>query len=209
MLLAPYPPHPEHRFRHAHSMANSIISPRPRTPSRSQTNPLAPPADPPPEPPASAPRRSSFNFLRRGKSVERLHSKRSVSGGGKLSKKQAAELSPAGAQALPRQPPIIPHVVPAARLQTFGGENARPQPPPQASAPPHAFVPYPGADRAPRPSQDENARPYGVPVPEVPGAVDPYARTGRYSYASSAVSSYSGPRRVRRRKDPTPFKYDT
>ncbi|KAI9743477.1 MAG: hypothetical protein M1818_002790 [Claussenomyces sp. TS43310] len=44
-------------------------------------------------------------------------------------------------------------------------------------------------------------------------AVDPYARTesmthrGRYSYASSAVSTIgiNSPRRVRRRKDPTPF----
>lgn len=42
--------------------------------------------------------------------------------------------------------------------------------------------------------------------------VDPYARTesmthrGRYSYASSAVSTINSPRRVRRRKDPTPFK---
>lgn len=41
---------------------------------------------------------------------------------------------------------------------------------------------------------------------------DPYARTesmthrGRYSYASSAISTLNSPRRVRRRKDPTPFK---
>ena len=53
----------------------------------------------------------------------------------------------------------------------------------------------------------------GVPVPPVPnGGFDPYARTesmthrGRYSYASSAVSTINSPRRVRRRKDPTPFK---
>lgn len=52
-------------------------------------------------------------------------------------------------------------------------------------------------------------------VPPVPNGnwVDPYARTesmthrGRYSYASSAVSTVNSPRRVRRRKDPTPFKY--
>ncbi|OAA42718.1 septin [Metarhizium rileyi] len=50
------------------------------------------------------------------------------------------------------------------------------------------------------------------PVPPVPNHVfDPYARTesmthrGRYSYASSAISSINSPRRVRRRKDPTPF----
>ncbi|KAK2057945.1 hypothetical protein LY76DRAFT_77082 [Colletotrichum caudatum] len=50
------------------------------------------------------------------------------------------------------------------------------------------------------------------PMPPVPdSAYDPYARTesmthrGRYSYASSAISTVNNPRRVRRRKDPTPF----
>ncbi|RMZ75231.1 hypothetical protein DV737_g5394, partial [Chaetothyriales sp. CBS 132003] len=58
------------------------------------------------------------------------------------------------------------------------------------------------------------------PVPPVPRQqtarrtneiVDPYARTesmthrGRYSYAPSVVSTTSSPRRLRRRKDPTPF----
>jgi hypothetical protein len=57
----------------------------------------------------------------------------------------------------------------------------------------------------------------GVSVPPLPSTgtsevVDPYARTesmthrGRYSYASSAVSTMTNPRRVRRRKDPTPYK---
>jgi septin family protein len=51
-----------------------------------------------------------------------------------------------------------------------------------------------------------------VPVPPIPNnGFDPYARTesmthrGRYSYASSAVSTINSPRRVRRRKDPTPL----
>ncbi|KKF94271.1 Septin-14 [Ceratocystis platani] len=51
------------------------------------------------------------------------------------------------------------------------------------------------------------------PPPPVPQSIpfDPYARTesmthrGRYSYASSAISTINSPRRVRRRKDPTPF----
>lgn len=48
------------------------------------------------------------------------------------------------------------------------------------------------------------------PVPPIP--FDPYQRSesmthrGRYSYASSAISTINSPRRVRRRKDPTPFK---
>lgn len=53
-----------------------------------------------------------------------------------------------------------------------------------------------------------------IPIPPIPNgsSVDPYARTesmtnrGRYSYASTAVSAVNNPRRVRRRKDPTPFK---
>lgn len=52
-----------------------------------------------------------------------------------------------------------------------------------------------------------------VPIPPIPkDGFDPYARTesmthrGRYSYASSAISTINSPRRVRRRKDPTPFK---
>ncbi|PWW73806.1 hypothetical protein C7212DRAFT_354136 [Tuber magnatum] len=45
----------------------------------------------------------------------------------------------------------------------------------------------------------------------VPFTEDPYAKEdsmahrGRYSYASSAVSTVNSPRRVRRRRDPTPF----
>ncbi|KAK4946885.1 hypothetical protein LTR10_014027 [Elasticomyces elasticus] len=54
------------------------------------------------------------------------------------------------------------------------------------------------------------------PVPPLPSnlereVIDPYARTesmthrGRYSYANSTVSTLNSPRRVRRRKDPTPY----
>lgn len=68
-----------------------------------------------------------------------------------------------------------------------------------------------------RPSMDipiPRAVSANVPVPPIPNGnwVDPYARAesmtnrGRYSYASSAVSTVQNPRRVRRRKDPTPFK---
>lgn len=55
-----------------------------------------------------------------------------------------------------------------------------------------------------------------IAIPPVPGNggewIDPYARTesmtnrGRYSYASSSISTVNNPRKVRRRKDPTPFK---
>lgn len=59
---------------------------------------------------------------------------------------------------------------------------------------------------------DRSANHY-VKSSSVPFTEDPYAKEGsmahrgRYSYASSAVSStVPSPRRVRRRKDPTPFK---
>lgn len=66
-----------------------------------------------------------------------------------------------------------------------------------------------------RPSMDPGRSVVSIPaVPPIPKEpwVDPYARTesmthrGRYSYASSAISTINSPRRVRRRKDPTPFK---
>ncbi|GKT62373.1 putative septin aspE [Colletotrichum tofieldiae] len=65
-----------------------------------------------------------------------------------------------------------------------------------------------------RPSMEPSRSVAGTipPMPPIPAnAYDPYARTesmthrGRYSYASSAISTVNSPRRVRRRKDPTPF----
>ena len=59
----------------------------------------------------------------------------------------------------------------------------------------------------------EPTRPLTTIPPPIPnGGFDPYASSGsmahrgRYSYASSAISTINNPRRVRRRKDPTPFK---
>lgn len=64
-----------------------------------------------------------------------------------------------------------------------------------------------------RPSMEAPRSAYNVPPPPpIPNGFDPYANAtsmahrGRYSYASSAVSTINSPRRVRRRKDPTAFK---
>lgn len=64
-----------------------------------------------------------------------------------------------------------------------------------------------------RPSMEAPRSVYNVPPPPpIPNGFDPYANAtsmahrGRYSYASSAVSTINSPRRVRRRKDPTAFK---
>ncbi|KAF2839033.1 hypothetical protein M501DRAFT_919044, partial [Patellaria atrata CBS 101060] len=168
------------------------------------------------------PRRSSFNFLRRQKSGEKPQpAQRSVSGG-KMNKKQKAQMQEEllrqqrEAAAVPKQPPRLPSHAPLPTINTFGGENAR-----QDS---YAIMSNKAqqAGNFSRPSGDyraTSASPPHVPIPPIPGSspygrngdFDPYARTesmthrGRYSYASSAVSTINSPRRVRRRKDPTPF----
>lgn len=147
-------------------------------------------------------RRPSFSFLHRTKSGERLSSPRSLSSRsppprspstGKLRKKQrdlliSEELMRAKAS---RQAPMIPDLPRPTQLQTFGGEES--------------IGHY-------QRRTESGTNIYNIPIPPIPGNVDPYARTesmthrGRYSYASSTVSTINSPRRVRRRKDPTPFK---
>ncbi len=171
------------------------------------------------------PRRTSLGFLRRAKSGEPLNGNRSSSGG-KLTKKQQRT---AAEQELQRQkqeaaerakyPPKLPDFAPPPQLRTFGGEEASSDSEIQDS---NRAAGY-GRKTMTRSSMDNQSsvNQYGVPMPPVPGTavsgnkgeyVDPYARTesmthrGRYSYASSAVSTINSPRRVRRRKDPTPFK---
>ena len=203
-------------------MVSSSPLSRPRTPARSVApEDLTPPPIPGSEPRGrqSAQRRPSFSFLRRGKSQERSNSVRSISGG-KLTKKQQLKETKLQAQraavAVPNQPPKIPDLQRTPQLQTFGGENARQDNYGRASKPA-------GGYSRPRPlpsgsvSMMKANGPYQVPVPPIPNDrnsenVDPYARTesmtnrGRYSYASSAISTINNPRRIRRRKDPTPFK---
>lgn len=160
------------------------------------------------------PHRTSFSFLR------------GVSGS-KMSKKQKAlaqeelERQQREAAALPKQPPQLPQPPPLPTLNTFGGENARPDSFQYVSRQAGGFQHAP--KRTTRPSMEyttPTSPQASVPIPPIPGSpthdgeyVDPYARTesmthrGRYSYASTAgVSTLNSPRRVRRRKDPTPFK---
>lgn len=111
-------------------------------------------------------------------------------------------------QRLAAIPPKLPEFANhSEQLSKTFGTDLRPESP--------ANLPRTSGFSSVRPSVDQ-PRSYGVAVatPPVPGHDhDPYARTesmthrGRYSYASSAVSaSASAPRRVRRRKDPTPLK---
>jgi len=149
------------------------------------------------------PRRSSFgNLLRRTKSGDLGRS------GRKGSQTQR--------DSVPRSPPRLPALYNGTQpqpLQTFGGDSQPDSSPVASGKADHSFHHYPPrASIDPgRPSMSSVANP---PVPPVPNGawIDPYARTesmthrGRYSYASSAISTVNSPRRVRRRKDPTPFK---
>lgn len=150
-------------------------------------------------------RRTSFGFLHRSKSKEPVR-ERKASGSNKVIKKQHEQAREEefrrlqGANLSPRSVPQLPDLTPSPQLQSFGGEEP--------------MSDNVGENRIR--SMETSTR--NVPIPPMPGKsqspghVDPYARTesmthrGRYSYAASAVSSIDSPRRVRRRKDPTPYK---
>jgi hypothetical protein len=186
-----------------------VSSNRPRTPSggASATSPLSDKLSSVPETKPLAPRRSSLGLLlRRTKSGDL---------GSKGSKKQQAlareqELR-RQREAIPKNPPSLPVFTDGAALPSFGGEDR-----------PDSVAIISGRSSSGnyqgRSSMEPNRSQYGsVPVPPMPNGrqsdwVDPYARTesmthrGRYSYASSQISTINSPRRIRRRKDPTPFK---
>ncbi|KAK8073875.1 hypothetical protein PG994_004774 [Apiospora phragmitis] len=168
------------------------------------------------------PRRSSFGMLlRRSKSGDL------GKGGRKQHQKDQQQR-----EAIPKSPPRLPDIYNGAQppaLQSFGGDM-RPDSLAIVSGRaehqhPHSYHPtsqyqqqlrhqYPASGRSSmdpgRPSISSAAPPV-PPIPANNNYVDPYARTesmthrGRYSYASSAISTINSPRRVRRRKDPTPF----
>lgn len=175
------------------------------------------------------PRRTSFNFLRR--SSENRSSSRSASGG-KMSRKQKALAQEEAlrrqreAAMLPKQPPRLPSHSALPQLESFGGEGYRPDSVAIVSNRvgnyAHNFS-RPSADYSPQQQQQRAhmAQPHQPYHSQLPGAgnvstpsymdFDPYPRSesmthrGRYSYASSQISTVNSPRRVRRRKDPTPF----
>jgi hypothetical protein len=193
-----------------------VSSSRPRTPSAGTSPPVASDklSSIPEAGKSHPPRRSSLGLLLR----------RSKSGdlGSKGSKKQQAaqreqelERQRREAAAIPKSPPKLPALyngLAPPKLQSFGGED-RPD-----SAAANRAGGYQQGRASMEPTRSAGS---GVPIPPIPSSnggnrngdwVDPYARTesmthrGRYSYASSAVSTINSPRRVRRRKDPTPFK---
>ena len=124
---------------------------------------------------------------------------------------------------MPSPPPRIPVIPHPPDIQGFGGEDAG-----QDTA---AIMSNRAGgsfrDRLAQKTSQETLGYRGMvppvpPVPPIPGTaitpksfVDALPRTeslvhrGRYSYASSAISTINSPRKLRRRKDPTPFKYAT
>ncbi|CAG8898873.1 unnamed protein product [Penicillium egyptiacum] len=134
-------------------------------------------------------RRTSLGFLRRSKSTEPLGEQKSSRK--KMSKAQEDEMRRQRESYAPKVPPRLPDLSPAPQLETFGGEER------DKFADPIPIRPLSGLPASPSMGSINN--------------VDPYARTesmthrGRYSYASSAVSTVNSPRRVRRRKDPTSY----
>ena len=167
-------------------------------------------------------RRPSFSFLRRSKSTERAAPTRSVSGG-KLVKKQRTLSRDQDLlkEQIPSRPPRIPDLPPPPVLQSFGGQSPRPDSLAIVSNRAESYSHHPRTVSSVSKVSMNQASPRmypDVPIPPIPAelsgdsSVDPYARTesmtnrGRYSYASSAVSTINNPRKMRRRKDPTPFK---
>ena len=167
-------------------------------------------------------RKGSFSFLRRSKSRERSTSG-SITPGRKLSKKdrsKARQQDMMQAQ-MPSPPPRIPIIPHPPDLQGFGGEDTRPD----------IMSDRAGGSFKHRLAQKSSQETLGSdmyrgmpvppvpPIPPIPGTttapksyIDAFPRTeslvhrGRYSYASSAISTVNSPRKIRRRKDPTPFK---
>jgi hypothetical protein len=161
---------------------------------------------------AHPPRRSSLGLLlRRTKSSELKGSKKQQA----LAAREAEARREREAAAIPKSPPRLPALhggAPPKAIESFGGDER-----------PDSVAIISGRVGQGRASMEPNRSHYtgigSVPIPPIPNNgsrngdwVDPYARTesmthrGRYSYASSAVSTINSPRRVRRRKDPTPYK---
>ena len=171
-------------------------------------------------------RKGSFRFLRRSKSRDRSSSG-SATPQRKLSKKERskARQNDMMQEQIPSRPPRIPNVPRQPELGTFGGESEMPD---TAAIMSNRSAGSFQQRLAQKTSQETIGRdtyrgmpiPPVPPIPPIPGITsankasytDAFSRTesmahrGRYSYASSAISTINSPRKIRRRKDPTPFK---
>ncbi len=198
-----------------------------RTPSAS----LSPPQDSSQSPSefnhganGSLRRKGSFSFLRRSKSRERSTS--GTTPARKLSKRDRSKVRQQDMmqEQMPSPPPRIPIIPHPPDLQGFGGEDSRSD---SAAIMSNRAGGSFRNGLAQKTSQETLGSdmyrgmlvPPVPPVPRIPATatvpksyVDAFPKTeslvhrGRYSYASSAISTINSPRKIRRRKDPTPFK---
>ncbi|KAH3341353.1 hypothetical protein KXW81_005180 [Aspergillus fumigatus] len=140
-------------------------------------------------------RASSLGFLRRAKSTEPLTERKSSGSRSKKRTQAQEEELRRQRESMPQFPPRLPDLAPTPVIDAFGGDGQH--------------------DSVPTPSKETIASHHNLAIRSnmttSAEVVDPYARTesmthrGRYSYASSAVSTVNNPRRMRRRKDPTPY----
>ena len=180
----------------------------------------------PPSGNGSLRRKGSFSFLRRSKSRDRSTSG-STTPQHKLSRKERSKMREQEMmqEQIPSRPPRIPNVPHQPGIQTFGGED-------EGQDGSDIMSNRSGGSFQHRLAQKTSKEAIGMdtyrgmpvppvpPIPPIPGVIhtsnnsyiDAFPRTesmthrGRYSYASSAISTINSPRRIRRRKDPTPFK---
>ena len=165
-------------------------------------------------------RKGSFSFLKRSKSRDRAAStgsapvrKLSKKANKKMQEEQLRKLR----EEIGEQPPRIPAMPSQPEMQSFGGEDRRADSAAIMSNRAAGSFPQRLAQKASQEhSGSDHYRPMVVPpvppIPPVPGQTptsvvfESMANRGRYSYASSAISTINSPRKIRRRKDPTPFK---
>ncbi|RJE19879.1 Septin [Aspergillus sclerotialis] len=131
-------------------------------------------------------RRTSLGFLRRSRSTEPIGERKTS--GSKKKKAQMEEEIRRQREAMPKHAPVLPDLSPAPKIETFGGEE-RPE----------------SADAFPGESTPLRSPPSTSPMDDIYARTESMTHRGRYSYASSAVSTINSPRRLRRRKDPTPY----
>ena len=173
-------------------------------------------------------RKGSFSFLRRSKSRERSTSG-STTPARKLSKRERSKVRQQDMmqEQMPSPPPRIPVIPHPPDLQGFGGEDTRLDGAAIMSNRAGGSFRYRLAQKTSQETLGSDMYrgmpvPPVPPIPPIPGTapapktyIDAFSKSeslvhrGRYSYASSAISTINSPRKIRRRKDPTPFKYAT
>lgn len=140
---------------------------------------------------ANSLRTSSFgNFIKRTKSNDLLTDRKASSSSNQLLRERTPDSQ--SRPSVPASPPALPVLPSQPVIASFGGENYVPTAI-MSARPPNG---YNGAS---------SIAPGGSPAVDHSRAHSMTNRS-RYSYAQSISSSLTSPRRVRRRRDPTPYK---